>query len=255
MTIINESPSLRIGVSACLAGESVRYDGGHQRHSFVVGLMGQQNSEVLTLCPESGAGLGTPRETIDLVGEACGPRVIATHTRRDVTDVLDEWNKKTIHDLQAEPLDGYIFKARSPSCGYHAVPLLDNEGQKISEKGRGTFAVALACEFPLMPVVEEGDLEQPAARFLFLWAASAYQMWRSRSPKDEAETFLRSFHQRHRSFLFALNFESALELDKICLQNKLSDADLDAYGEFFFGLIHFALRAQPLVALKESGVE
>lgn len=152
----------RVGVSACLLGEQVRYDGRHKRSSAVVDLVGPEVDWV-AVCPEVEVGMPVPREPVVLTGEQ--PRMIGAITRTDHTDAMLRFAEARIAALG--PLDGYVLKSRSPSCGLEAVP--------GSPTGSGLFAAALRRLRPDLPLVEETALEEETGRRAFLAAVHAHR--------------------------------------------------------------------------------
>ncbi len=153
----------RIGVSACLLGDPVRYNGGHKRHGWLVDVFGR-DVEWISVCPEVEIGLGTPRETIDLVRTGDGAiRLLTTHTRVDLTERMRRYAAARVEALAAMGLNGFVLKADSPSCGPGGVPIGDS-----NESGRGLFAEALIARFPDLPIVDERELDDRDGRAAFI---------------------------------------------------------------------------------------
>ena len=148
---------IRIGVSACLNGEKVRYDGDHRRNHFVAETLAGL-FELVPVCPESELGMGIPRETVDLHGSIDAPRMIGTHGHKDWTDAMNAWALKRIQGLAALNLCGFVFKKGSPSCGVRNVPLIQTDGEPLLE-GRGLFVMAFTKTFPEIPIEDELKLE------------------------------------------------------------------------------------------------
>ena len=155
----------RIGVSACLLGERVRYDGGDKRDAWLVDVLGPR-VEWVPVCPEVEAGLGTPREPINL-GRDAGGRIalITDRVRDDLTTTMTDYSSRRVEALSAAGLDGYVLKAGSPSCGLD-VPIHGTPGG--SERGTGVFAAALTERLPEVPVVDERQLVDAASRASFV---------------------------------------------------------------------------------------
>ncbi|MDP6528973.1 MAG: DUF523 domain-containing protein [Gemmatimonadota bacterium] len=158
----------RIVVSACLLGERVRYDGGHCRAEAILRKMGP-SVEWVPLCPEADAGLGVPRETIDLVRAGGTLRLLGTETRTDHTQAMRRWATKRAKALREAGVDGCVLKARSPSCGVGSARVLDGHGAEHARED-GMFARAVREAMPSLPVAEESDLEEPTALREFLEA-------------------------------------------------------------------------------------
>ena len=166
--------TVRVGISACLLGREVRYDGGHKHAGFLLDAFGP-SVEWVAVCPEVEAGFGTPREPVQLSREADAIRLITVTTRRDLTAPMDELIQRRLADLRAEGLSGYILKANSPSCGPGQVKLFDRGGVSVVESGRGLFAEALMRQFPDLPVEDEGRLADPRLLEEFVRRVFAYR--------------------------------------------------------------------------------
>ena len=157
---------IRLGVSACLLGEPVRYDGGHKRDRYITDLLAQW-FEFVPVCPETGIGMPTPRPPIRLVRTSRGVRALEVDDPdRDVTDRLEGYYELVAPRLAG--ISGYILKAKSPSCGMERVKLYGEEGELLVEKSRGRFAERLLAAQPLLPVEEEGRLNDPVLRENFI---------------------------------------------------------------------------------------
>jgi len=163
---------IRVGISACLLGEEVRYDGGHKRDAVIIDTLGGL-VEWVPVCPEVEAGFGTPREPMNLVRTEGGVRVITVDTARDLTESFDAYAQKRVSELAFEDLSGYVLKKDSPSCGFEGVKVYDAHGVP-EPSGRGRFAAALMDRFPDLPVEDESRLSDPRLRQLFLERVLAY---------------------------------------------------------------------------------
>ena len=167
---------IRVGISACLLGQNVRYDGGHRHDRNIADTFGRW-FEWTPVCPEVEYGLPIPREAMQLVGDPENPRLVAILTRIDHTDGMLAWTDKRLEALAADDLCGFIFKGRSPSCGMAAVKLYRETGV-APEKGVGIFAGAFMKRFPLLPVEEESLLSDPFLRKNFIERVFTYQRQR-----------------------------------------------------------------------------
>jgi len=156
---------LRIGVSACLAGSAVRFDGGHCRNELVAAL--GRFAELVPVCPEVELGLGVPRETLRLERGDGLVRLRASRTGRDLTAPMQHWAAARASALCAERLDGFVGKRASPSCGFERVRVHDLRGSSTRD-GRGLFVTALLAADPLLVVEEEGRLRDASLRENFL---------------------------------------------------------------------------------------
>ena len=164
--------TLRIGISQCLLGNKVRYDGGHKRDNFLIEALGR-HVEWVPVCPEAELGLGTPREPMRLVGDLQAPRLITITTGIDHTDAMNHFAQQRVRQLEALDLSGYVFKADSPSCGITQVPLFNQDIE--TNDGVGLFARAFIEYFPLIPIEEESRLHDLQAVNSFLERVLAYR--------------------------------------------------------------------------------
>lgn len=162
-----DGPQIRLGVSACLLGEKVRYDGGHKRDGFIVDELGRI-AELVPVCPEKECGLGVPREPIQLEGDPTDPRLVAVQTRRDLTEQMQTWCSRRIRELESEGLAGFIFKSRSPSCGVDGVEVYPSPEGPAERTGVGLFARALMTRFPRLPVAGDDQLHDITLRERFV---------------------------------------------------------------------------------------
>ena len=170
--------TLRVGISRCLLGEDVRYDGTNKLSSAVAELA--PYVEWVPVCPEVEVGMGVPREPIQLVQHIDGvgagaalARLKGVHSREDWTDRMQRWANARVADLAAIGISGFVLKARSPSCGPAGV-LVHSEGHAPTATGRGLFAEALAANIPGLPLVDEEALENADTRERFLQSVRAF---------------------------------------------------------------------------------
>jgi uncharacterized protein YbgA (DUF1722 family)/uncharacterized protein YbbK (DUF523 family) len=192
---------VRLGVSACLLGAQVRFDGGHKRDGFLTGTF-DRFVEWVPLCPEEEAGFGTPREAMRLVTTADGVRLLTVRTARDVTAPMRTTAAALVERLAAAELDGYVLKKDSPSCGLQRVKVYDHHGSP-ARSGRGLFAEALCATLPLLPVEEEGRLGDPRLRENFIERVFAYRRLKALHAGPRRAADLMRFHARHKLLLLA----------------------------------------------------
>ena len=164
---------IRIGISACLLGDEVRFDGGHKRDAFLSDVLGP-HVEWVKVCPEVEVGMGTPRETLRLIRTGDELRMQTTRTGIDYTDRMNRWSKKRVEELARAGLSGYVLKKDSPSCGMERVKVYGG-GAVPARNGRGLFASALLERLPLLPVEEEGRLTDPQLRENFIERVFAFR--------------------------------------------------------------------------------
>ena len=163
---------VRVGISQCLLGDNVRYDGGHKRDSVLIETLGRY-VEWVPVCPEVEVGLGTPREPMRLVGDPKAPRLVTINTGVDHTDAMTRFAQQRVRELEALNLSGFVFKSASPSCGISGVSLLNAQGMETHD-GVGLFARAFMEHFPLIPVEDEDRLHDPQAVKGFLERVLSY---------------------------------------------------------------------------------
>ena len=157
---------IKLGISACLLGEKVRYDGGHKLDSFLKDSLGKY-VEYVPVCPEVESGLGVPRKSMRLEGEPDSLRLIITETRQDVTKRMVNWAQKRMIQLEKEDIRGFIFKSDSPSCGIKKVKIYNEKNMPV-KAGAGIFAGIFMKHFPLLPVQDEESLHDLGLRENFI---------------------------------------------------------------------------------------
>ena len=192
---------LRLGISRCLLGDEVRFDGGHKRDSFLTDVFGRY-VEWVPVCPEVEAGLGTPREAMRLVGDPQNPRLVTIKSGTDHTRALETLTTNRIAQLMELDLSGYVFKKGSPSCGIERVRLYNEQGIH-NRNGVGLFARAFIEQFPLIPVEEEGRLCEPTLRENFIERVFCYRRWQDLLQSGITRRALVQFHTIHKYLLLA----------------------------------------------------
>jgi uncharacterized protein YbgA (DUF1722 family)/uncharacterized protein YbbK (DUF523 family) len=204
---------IRLGISTCLLGEKVRYDGGHKLDHFLRDTLGQY-VEYFPVCPEVEMGLPTPREALRLVEKEDGPHLVFSRSGEDVTEPMLAWARKRVRELEREDLCGFIFKARSPSSGMERVKLYDRNGVPHKE-GVGLFARTFMEHFPLLPVEEEGRLHDAWLRENFIECIFTFRRWRSLLAGERTAARLVDFHTRHKLLLLSHSPEIYRELGRL----------------------------------------
>jgi uncharacterized protein YbgA (DUF1722 family)/uncharacterized protein YbbK (DUF523 family) len=195
-----EAP-IRLGISSCLLGNEVRYDGGHKLDRFLRDTLGKY-VEYVPVCPEVEYGLAIPREALRLVGDVDAPRLMTQRSGVDHTDGMLQWARKRVEELEKEDLCGFIFKSRSPSSGMERVKVYNDQGMP-SHKGVGLFARVFMEHFPLLPVEEEGRLHDPPLRENFIERIFAMKRWRELLGQGESIGRLVEYHTRHKLLMLA----------------------------------------------------
>jgi len=187
---------IKLGISTCLLGESVRYDGGHKLDRFLTDTLGQY-VEYVPVCPEVECGLPIPREAMHLEGDPESPRLVTLRTHQDYTAQMVKWAKKRVKELEQEDLCGFIFKSNSPSSGMERVKVYNEKGMP-EKKGVGMFAGIFMEHFPLVPVEEEGRLHDPVLRENFIERIFIQKRWRESLEGKRNLGKLVDFHTRHK---------------------------------------------------------
>jgi uncharacterized protein YbgA (DUF1722 family)/uncharacterized protein YbbK (DUF523 family) len=216
---------IRIGISSCLLGEMVRYDGGHQLDRYLRDTLGSY-FEYVPVCPEVEMGLPTPRETLRLVAGDDGPRLVFSRSGEDITERMRNWAEKRVTELAQEQLCGFIFKAKSPSSGMERVKLYDRNGVP-AKQGVGLFARTFMEHFPLLPVEEDGRMHDPHLRENFIECVFVFKRWRDLLAGGMNAAGLVAFHTRHKLLLLSHSPELYREMGKLVAQaGKLPPDDL-----------------------------
>lgn len=190
---------ITLGISACLLGEKVRYDGGHKHDRFLTHTLGKYVNYI-PVCPEVECGFPIPREPLHLAGSPKSPRLITVRTHRDHTDQMLRWARHKTAALKEEGLCGFIFKANSPSCGMERVEVWNEKG-KSAKKGVGIFARVFVAHFPLMPVEDENRLHDSALRENFIERIFTLKRWRETQKPKQTRAKLVTFHAQHEILL------------------------------------------------------
>jgi uncharacterized protein YbbK (DUF523 family)/uncharacterized protein YbgA (DUF1722 family) len=206
---------IRIGISACLLGQEVRFDGGHKRDRFATETL-SKFVQFVPVCPEMEIGLGTPRETLHLEGEENAIQLVTTRTRRSLTDTMNRWAQSRVEQLERSDLCGFILKKDSPSCGMARVRLFPSGGQGVpSREGVGLFARALMEQQPSLPIEEEGRLQDPKLREHFCERVFAYRRLKTLFAGAWEIGGLLAFHAREVLLLRAHDPVGLVELDRL----------------------------------------
>jgi len=192
---------IKLGISTCLLGENVRYDGGHKLDRFLTETLGQY-VEYVPVCPEVECGLPIPRESMHLEGNPDSPRLVTSRTKQDMTERMVNWAKKRIVELEGEDLGGFIFKSDSPSSGMERVRVYNEKGMPV-KKGVGMFARIFMEHFPLLPVEDEGRLNDPKLRENFIERIFTLRRWRELLAKKESRGNVVDFHTRHKLLILS----------------------------------------------------
>jgi uncharacterized protein YbgA (DUF1722 family)/uncharacterized protein YbbK (DUF523 family) len=209
---------IRLGISTCLLGENVRYDGGHKLDRFLTETLGQY-VEYIPVCPEVECGLPIPRESMHLEGDPESPRLVTSITKQDRTERMVSWVKRRVVELEKEGLCGFIFKSNSPSSGLERVRVYNEKGMPV-KKGIGVFARMFIEHFPLLPAEDEGRLNDPKLRENFVERIFTLKRWREVLEKKETRGNLVDFHTRHNLLILSHSPKHYQLMGKLVARSK-----------------------------------
>lgn len=237
-------PRIRLGISSCLLGQRVRYDGNHKHDRFITDTLGRF-FEFVPICPEVAIGLGVPRAPIRLVGPAAAPRAVGIDDPAlDVTDKLAACGRRMAREL--DDISGYIFKSKSPSCGVERVKVYHRSGMP-AKHGRGVYAAAFLAARPGLPAEEEGRLNDPRWRGNFIERVFSYRRWQALEAAGLTAVRLAEFHARHKFALLAHGAEAYRGLGRLVAQagrKGLRDLADEYIRRFMDALAHPATPAR-----------
>jgi uncharacterized protein YbgA (DUF1722 family)/uncharacterized protein YbbK (DUF523 family) len=219
---------IKLGISACLLGQNVRYDGGHKLDRYLRDELGRFVKYV-AVCPEVEIGLGTPRESLRLVGDPERPRLVTRRSRIDHTDRMKRWGAKRLRELDKEGLCGFIFKSGSPSSGMQRVRVYTEQGMP-SKRGSGIWAREFMEHYPLLPVEDDGRLHDARIRENFIERVFVYHRWREVAAK-KTRGALAEFHTRHKLLILSHSQKHYRLLGKLVARAK-ERAPADLYGAY-----------------------
>jgi uncharacterized protein YbgA (DUF1722 family)/uncharacterized protein YbbK (DUF523 family) len=226
---------IRLGISSCLLGEKVRYDGRHKLDRFLRDRLGRY-VDLVSVCPEAECGLGIPREAMRLVGDPEAPRLITRNTLIDHTERMKSWSAMRLLGLEKEELCGFIFKSGSPSSGMTGVKIYDETGTRI-RKGTGLFARAFMEMFPVLPVEDDERFNDNGLRENFIERIFTYDRWRRMESSGRTKGKLVEFHARHKLLILSHGRKNLKELDAImALSGKERISEL--YGSYIETLMN-----------------
>ena len=231
---------IKIGVSSCLIGEKVRWNGDHKQNHYVREVLAKY-FEYVSVCPEMEVGMGVPRETVALYGDLENPRMISKKTQTDWTKTMKHYIKNRISFLAHDHLCGYIFKSKSPSCGLGRIPVYaEFESNKVRH-GAGMFAKQFTNDFPFIPTEDEGRLNDPKIRENFIVKVFSFNRLQNLFNKDFSIGALVRFHTQQKFLLLAHSRKHYDSLGQLVAKSKsLNKADVKAeYGKIFMETMAF----------------
>ncbi|MFQ5482862.1 MAG: YbgA family protein [Nitrospinaceae bacterium] len=232
------SGSIKLGVSACLLGERVRWDGNHKRNRYLTDVLSRYFSWV-TVCPEVEAGMGAPREPVHLMKDNGVRRLVAEESGKDWTSPMARLTRQRISELKAEGISGFIFKSKSPSCGLVRIPVIlppaAGEGRHIIRREAGLFAARFQDGCPLIPVTDEERISDPATRDNFLGRVLAHHRLQTLWTGRFSFKALVRFHTEHQFLVLAHSRKHLAALDRLVSLRKPGRASAirDRYGRLF----------------------
>lgn len=225
----HQNDKLRLGVSACLLGQNVRYDGGHKLDRFIAEQLGRF-AEFVPVCPEVECGLPVPREAMRLVGDPEAPRLMTVRSGRDLTEQMLRWARGRVEELAREDLCGFIFKSRSPSSGMVGVKVYGESGVP-AKKGVGLFARAFMERFPLVPAEDDGRLHDAVLRENFVERVFTLKRWRDALAQGRRLKTLVDFHARHKYLIQSHSEKHVREMGRLVAHAKGAPV-ADAFAEY-----------------------
>ncbi len=209
---------IKIGISSCLLGNDVRWNGGHKRDRYLTDTLGKF-VEWVPVCPEVEIGLGIPRETLRLVGDPEDPQLVTTKTKIDHTDSMKKWARGRLKELAQEDLCGFVFKSDSPSSGMVRVKVYGKKGMP-QKKGVGIFARAFMNHFPLIPVEDDGRLRNPQIRENFIEQVFTLKRWRDTRARRSCVGNVVDFHSQNKLVLMAHSPKHLKQMGAMTAQGK-----------------------------------
>lgn len=228
---------VKVGISSCVVGQKVRFDGGHKGSNFVRVHLAKV-FELTPICPEVGMGMSVPRPTIHLRDGVDGIKLTDTKTGElNHTDALNQFFDKV--SPQVPEFDGYILAAKSPTCGMDRIKVYNDAGELQHRKGRGMYAQKLLAAFPSLPVEEDGRLNDHGLRESFIVRVFAHNEYRNKVLADPSINALIKFHSRYKFLVLAFHPQSYKSLGRLVA--AASSYELDTLLKEYLTLLMFAL--------------
>jgi uncharacterized protein YbgA (DUF1722 family)/uncharacterized protein YbbK (DUF523 family) len=223
------SLKIRLGISSCLLGNAVRFDGGHKLDRFLTETLGR-HVEYVPVCPEVECGMPVPREAMHLEGNQTSQRLVTIRTKVDKTGQMMSWAKRRVVELEKDDLMGFIFKSDSPSSGMERVKVYYEKGMAV-RNGVGMFARQFMEHFPLLPAEEEGRLHDPSLRENFIERVFALARWREFLSENKSLGGLVTFHATHKLLILSHSTKHYQEMGRRVAAAKTVPMDklLEAY--------------------------
>jgi uncharacterized protein YbgA (DUF1722 family)/uncharacterized protein YbbK (DUF523 family) len=231
------SDRIKVGISACLLGQKVRYNGGHKHDRYLTDTLGLYFKYV-PVCPEAECGLGIPREAMRLIGTSENPRLITIRSNIDHTERMQNWAVSRLEELEKENLCGFIFKKDSPSSGMLRVKVYNKKGMP-EKKGVGLFAKAFMEHFPKIPTEEEGRLHDPVLRENFIERIFVLNQWRALLAQTKKLGKLVEFHTSQKLLILSHSPKHYRTMGKLVAAGKQKKTELlfDEYESHLMGAL------------------
>ena len=236
---------IKIGVSSCLLGEKVRWNGDHKNNYYVSEIL-ENYFEYVSICPEMEIGMGAPRETVALYGSLENKGMISKKNQTDWASQMNNYIKNTMKSLTHENLCGYIFKSKSPSCGLGRVPVYSEFGSDKVRHGSGMFAQAFIKRFPLVPIEDEGRLNDPKIRENFIVKVFSFYRLQSLFKQNFSIGALVKFHTQQKFILLAHSRKHYSSLGQLVAKSKTTGMELlkKKYSEIFMEALTYKATAK-----------
>lgn len=234
---------IKVGISSCLLGKKVRYDGGHKWDRYITETLGQY-FEWVPVCPEVECGLPVPRKAMHLIGPSASPRLVTVKTGIDNTKRMQKWAKKKLKKLEKESLSGFIFKSKSPSSGIEGVKVYTPSGM-LSHRGKGIFGNSFMQHFPLIPVIDDDRLHDPSLRENFIEQVFVYRRWNELTHRGFSIRDLINFHTKHKLLIMSHSLKHYSALSRLIANSKRRD--LQHLQSEYINLLMQGIRLQSTV--------
>jgi uncharacterized protein YbgA (DUF1722 family)/uncharacterized protein YbbK (DUF523 family) len=221
--------NFKIGISSCLLGNEVRWNAGHKHDKYLTRTLGRF-VDYVPVCPEVEAGFGVPRESFRLVGDPDAPRLVTFKSKTDHTDRMVAWAKQRVKELENENLCGFIFKSDSPSSGMIRVKVYNEKGMP-HKIGIGIFARAFMEHFPLIPVEDDGRLNDPLIRENFILQIFTMNRWRDNLSGRKTMGKLVDFHTRNKLLILSHSQKHYRLMGKLVANGKQMPIE-DLYHQY-----------------------
>ncbi|MBM4054047.1 MAG: DUF523 and DUF1722 domain-containing protein [Planctomycetes bacterium] len=222
---------IKLGISSCLLGEKVRYDGGHKLDHYLKYTLGKFVGWI-PVCPEVECGLPSPREPMRLVGKPEDASLLTIKTQKDYTGLMGKWVREKLKELEDEDLCGFVFKSKSPSCGMQGIKVYPAASVIPVKKGIGLFARGFMERFPYVPAEDDGRLQDPELRENFIERVFVFYRWKKFLKEDGSIKGFVAFHASHKLLIMSHSAEMLRDIGKLVAQPK-ETGKKDIYDRYY----------------------